>query len=176
MPDQLLDVGAGHGSDSRWFAEQGARVTSYDYIVTGVARRRGRRAQRAGHQVDVRRLSLQEFRSVFAEGARVSRIPGERVILANHVLDATPAFGRQAFARFASMVLRDGGHVYADFWCGGGAKVEGDPSRPVPLDEVVALLENMGARIRSAHELEPDNEAGNGRRTGRVVAQWPSRT
>lgn len=187
VPAQLLDVGAGHGTDSRWFAEQGAQVVSYDYILPGVVRGRARRSRAAGHRLEVRRLNLQEFRSVFAEGARLVRLarplgstglPGERVILANHLLDAAPEFGRRAFARFASMALRGGGWVYADFWCGGGAKIDGDPSRPVAVDEVAGLLEHMGAAIRTATELDTgldrNTAAGNGRRTGRVVAEWAS--
>ncbi len=169
VPAQLLDVGAGRGIDSLWFARQGSAVTAYDYLV-GTPGRAARRAEREGLSLDVRWLNLQEWRSVLAEGARIARLPGPRTVLANHVLEATPAFGRDSLVRFASMALRDGGRLYADFWCGGGEPGE-TPAWPVRLEEVTALLRRAGAHMLQADEFD-DDAAPLGRRTGRVVAQW----
>jgi SAM-dependent methyltransferase len=177
VPAQLLDVGAGRGRDALWFARQGSAVTAYDFLP-GAAAGAVARAGKEGHRLESRLLNLQEWRSVLGEGARVSHLPGPRTVLANHLLDATTRFGRESLARFASLALRDGGRLYADFWCGGGGP-DGTPTRPVPVPEVVAALRTQGAHILHAAELddpEPggdgDEAAGSGRRTGRVVAQW----
>ena len=170
VPDHLFDVGAGRAVDSLWFARQGSSVTAYDYI-NATAGQADAQARKEGVALDVRTLNFQEWRSVFAEGARASRIEGSRAILARHILDAMPRSGRESFARFASMALRGGGRVYADFWAAGGEIAAGDPSRQVSLDEVTALLTAAGGEILSASVLAED-QTGNGRRTGRVVAQW----
>jgi SAM-dependent methyltransferase len=180
VPARLLDVGAGRGRDALWFARQGSAVTAYDFLPAAASAAVDR-AAREGHRLDARLLNLQEWRSVFGEGARAVREPGPRTLLANHLLDATTAFGRDSLARFASMVLREGGRLYADFWSGGGA-ADGTPLQPVPVAEVVATLRARGAHILHAADNEPENEHGNeqaaaaGRRTGRVVAQWARRT
>jgi hypothetical protein len=173
VPARLDDLGAGQGVDALWFARQGASVTAYDFIPTA-ANRALRRARRRGWDLEVRPLNFQEWRSVFSEGARVARRPGPRVLMANHLLDATGPFGRDAVARVASMALRDGGRFYADFWSGGGQR-DGGPERPVPLEGVVRVLERQGAHILQATERaaeDTDEPAGRGRRTGRVVARW----
>ncbi|MGN6250616.1 MAG: hypothetical protein ACTHNS_02250 [Marmoricola sp.] len=169
VPAVVCDVGAGRGHDSLWFAEQGAAVTAYDYI-TMVVNRTERRARRAELPVEVRKLNLQEWRSTLAEGARLAALPGPRTLVANHVLDAMPAFGRAALGRFASMALRDGGRLYADFWT---TPVAGDgPTSAVPLAEVRAVLEAAGARVESAVEDERQDQSGSSRMAGRVVARW----
>jgi hypothetical protein len=69
------------------------------------------------------------------------------------------------------MVLREGGRLYADFWSGGG-EPDGTPLRPVAVGEVVATLRERGAHILHAVELDTNDPASSGRRTGRVVAEW----
>jgi hypothetical protein len=170
VPAQLVDVGAGGGRDALWFARQGSTVTAYDFVPTAAAAAVAR-AGREGHRLEARMLNLQEWRSVFGEGAWVSRMPGPRTLLANHLMDATTAFGRDALGRFASMALRDGGRLYADFWIAGGAP-DPTPARPVPVAEVVATLRARGAHILHATEVDTNDPARAGRRTGRVVAEW----
>jgi hypothetical protein len=170
VPAQLLDVGAGRGRDALWFARQGSAVTAYDFLPAA-ANAAVVRAGKDGHALEARLLNLQEWRSVFGEGARVAHLPGPRTVLANHLLEATTKFGRDSLARFASMALRDGGRLYADFWTGGGTP-DGTPARPVPLAEVLATRRARGAHIRHAAELDTSDPAHAGRRTGRVVAEW----
>lgn len=168
-PEQLFDLGAGRGVDALWFARQGSSVTAYDFIPT-VANRALRRARKRQWDLEVRALNFQEWRSVLSEGALVARRPGPRVLLANHLLDATGAFGRDAVARFASMALRQGGRCYADFWSSGGRRSDDATLRPVPVAEVIETLERQGAHI--LHAAERPAEDDDGRRTGRVVARW----
>lgn len=169
-PPVLAELGAGRGVDALWFARQGSSVTAYDFIPA-VAQRAARRAAKRGWDLEVRALNFQEWRSVLSEGALVARRPGPRVLMANHLLDATGRFGRDSVARFASMALRDGGRFYADFWAEGGDPHRG-PMRPVAVEEVVAVLERQGGHILQASLEDAGDEVDEGRRNGRVVARW----
>ena len=168
VPAQVFDLGAGKAVDGVWFARQGSTVVAYDYLMAPTAKAR-RIAAREDLTLEARSLNLQEWRSVFSEGARVARIPGPRTLIANHLFDSVPRFGRGSAARFASMATRQGGVLYADFWCSGSPDRE-DPWRPVPVDEVVAILTAVGAHIVSREEFT--DPVHDDRRTGRVVAQW----
>lgn len=168
VPERLIDLGAGQGVDSLWFARRGSRVTAYDYL-TAPGTRALKTAARRGFALESRNLNFQELRSVFCEGARLARVPARRTLLAHHVFDATPAFGRRSLGRFASMTTRQGGTLYADFWCSGPAE-DGSPWRPVSVAEVVDILTSSGAHILETDEFDDPVHAD--RRTGRVVAQW----
>ncbi len=168
VPAQVFDLGAGKAVDSLWFARQGSTVVAYDYLVAP-ARRALRIAAREGVALESCSLNFQEWRSVFSEGARVARATGPRTLLANHLFDSVPRFGRRSVARFASMATREGGTLYADFWCAGRADRDA-PWRPVSVDEVVAILTEAGAHIVSREEFT--DPVHDDRRTGRVVAQW----
>jgi hypothetical protein len=114
-------------------------------------------------------LNLNEWRTVLAEGARMARVDGPRVMIARHTADATNRFGRQALARFASMSLRGGGRLFLDVWTGPGRTP--DRLKPVPIDEVARELSAQGARILVTRERQA--RAGSQRSSrGRLVAQW----
>ena len=114
----VLDVGAGRGSDSLWLARRGHQVTAYDYAAEKGLAAVAAAARDEGVALDVRRLNLTEWRSVFGEGARLAHSPVRRVVLARHVLDATDTEGRRGFARWCAMALRAGGTLVADFHVG----------------------------------------------------------
>ena len=166
----VLDVGAGRGRDALWLARQGFRTTAYDHTLTGL-RAVTAVAQEKGLPLEARLLNLTEWRSILAEGARLARVDEPRVILARHVLDATDPFGRQSFGRFASMVLRGGGRLYAEVATTG----EGlEPAlAPMRLQAVTDLVERHGGSIVKATELTPGSR-GNDRpyAVGRVIAEW----
>jgi hypothetical protein len=164
----VIDVGTGRGADALWLARQGLTVHAYDYVPSASAAVQQAAAEE-GLALDVRMLNLDEWRSVLAEGARMARVQGPRMMLARHVADATTEFGRESLARFASMALRGGGRLYLDVWTGGGRVPE--RLRPVPLDRVARTLTEQGARILVKRERPP--RAGSGRSArGRLVVQW----
>lgn len=169
-PDvHLLDVGAGRGRDSWFFAREGRRVTGYDYLPRSSYAVQQEAAQKQ-LALDVRRLNLLELRSVLGEGARIARQPGQRAILAVHLLDSTYARGREGFMRFARMALAGGGSLYAEFWT--STQIRTPHAWPVPLEEVVALVERFGGSILHAADSVPSREARAGLTVGRLVAQW----
>jgi cyclopropane fatty-acyl-phospholipid synthase-like methyltransferase len=110
----VLDVGAGTGRDSAYFAAQGHRVTALDFTTLGLRRTRDLRAD-AGLRVTSRWLNLEDLRSVLVTGARVAHQPGHRTVYARGLLDTLGPSGRDNFWRFASMVQRRGGETFLEF-------------------------------------------------------------
>ncbi len=171
---EVLDVGAGRGADSLWLAEQGLPVTAYDYVPRALVHAQ-RRAHNEGLDLAVRHLNLAEWRSVFAEGARLAHDPRPRVVLARHVLDATSATGRESFARLCSMAMRaEGGLLLAEVHV---TPVDGVPPDPadaaewmvgrVDLSSLTRLLEQAGAARIKVRRLER-----HARPTVRLVGEW----
>ena len=164
----VIDLGAGRGADSLWLARQGLSVRAYDYVPSA-AQAVQQTATDEELDLDVRMVNLNEWRTVLAEGARMSRVDGPRVMIARHTADATNRFGRQALARFASMSLRGGGRLLLDVWTGPGRTP--DRLKPVPIDEVARDLTAQGARILVTRE-RPAREGSQRSSRGRLVAQW----
>jgi SAM-dependent methyltransferase len=171
---EVLDIGAGRGADSLWLAQQGLRVTAYDY-VTGALQPVERRARREGVDLDVRPLNLTEWRSVLAEGARLAHDPRPRVVLARHVIDATSMVGRESLARLCSMALREGGRLLADFHVTADDESTASTAPPPPewavgrvdVDAVTSLLRDAGASRIKVKRLP-----GRARPTVRLVGEW----
>ena len=164
----VIDVGAGRGADSLWLARQGLSVRAYDYVPSA-AQAVQQAATDEDLDLDVRMLNLNELRTVLAEGARMSRVEGPRVMIARHTADATNRSGRAALARFASMSLRGGGRLYLDVWTGAGRTP--DRLKAVPIDEVARDLTEQGARILVTRE-RPARAGSHRSSRGRLVAQW----
>ncbi|KRB79250.1 hypothetical protein ASE01_23350 [Nocardioides sp. Root190] len=162
----VLDVGAGIGGDSLWLAGEGRAVIAYDYVPRG-SRGALAAASKRGLDLESRPLNLTDLRSVLSEGARVVRQPGDRVILARHVFDATNRTGREGLLRFASLALRGGGTLYADVWTGGSKPPFG--VRPLAVDRLVELTERHGGTILSVEAVEG---GGPDQQIQRMVAQW----
>jgi hypothetical protein len=177
VPDQVVDLGAGRAGDALWFARQGAATTALDFVPRAAEAAR-RIADEEGLRFAAREVNLLSLRSTLAEGVRLAHMPGPRIVVARHLADATVAAGRAGAGRLAEMALRGGGRLYLEFWSGpaGGGR-EGQLSAPVPVDTVVAELEERGAVI--VHREENQVEAASGsagatheRTTARLVAQW----
>ena len=163
---EVLDIGAGRGADSVWLAREGIPVTAYDYVPRALEPARAR-AEEESLDLQVRPLNLTEWRSVYAEGARLASRPRARVILARHVVDATSAVGRESLARLCSMALREGGQLLAEFHLPSeGLDPEWMVGRP-DADAFTTLLRGAGASRVDVRMLERD-----GRPTVRVVGVW----
>jgi hypothetical protein len=162
----VLDVGAGKGADALWLARHGVPVIAYDYVIHGLEFV-ARETREEELPLEVRLLNLTEGRSWLAEGARLARIPGPRVVLSQHLLDATTPLGREGFARFCSMVMRDGGTVLAQFHAGDAVR-ELEWCNAVDPEAVSSLLRRAGADTVTITRSE--------RRSGfsvfRLVAEW----
>lgn len=107
----VLDVGAGTGRDSAYFAAQGHRVAAMDFTTLGL---KGNKAL-AGDRVNVRWLNLEDLQGVLLTGARFAHREGIREVYARGLLDTLGDTGRDNFWRFASMVQRRGGETYVEF-------------------------------------------------------------
>jgi len=169
---EVLDIGAGRGADSVWLARQGVPVTAYDFVPRALDAAADL-ARDETLPLDVRFVNLTEWRSVYAEGARLAHSPRPRVILVRHVLDATSGFGRASLARLCGMALRDGGRLYAEFFpteeqgesgeFAGAAWEVGD----VDVDEFTTLLTRAGASRVKVKQLRRKQ-----RPVVRVVGEW----
>ena len=162
----VLDVGAGRGTDSLWLARQGLSVTAYDY-VTYAAEQARRTAEAESLDLEVRHLNLAELRSVLGEGTRLAHRPRPRVVLARHVLDATSGVGRESLARLCSMALREGGQLLAELYLpgqGGHSWMVGRPD----ADAIADLLRDAGAR----RVIVRHRRRSSGKAFVRVVAEW----
>jgi SAM-dependent methyltransferase len=177
VPAEVVDVGAGRAGDALWFARQGARTTALDFVPRGAEAAR-RAAQEEGLDLSVREVNLLSLRSTLAEGARLAHAPGPRVVVARHLADATVAAGRVGAWRLAEMALRDGGRLYVEFWSGPARRrPDGQLLAAVPVDVVVAELEERGAVIVHREETQVERASGTSgdpqqRTTARLVAQW----
>lgn len=166
----VLDVGAGRGADSLWLAQQGHSVTAFDYVARAMKGVQAL-ADEQRLELEVRDLNLTEWRSVYAEGARLAQTPRPRVVLARHVLDATSSVGRESLARLCSMALRDGGRLLAEFHVPGEGGADADPVEwmvgPPQVDAVTMLLRSAGASRIDVKDLPR-----RGRPTVRLVGEW----
>ena len=176
---RVVDVGAGRGADSLWFARKGVPVLALDYSRR-TANPVRRQADAEGLDLEFGWMNLLELRSVIAQGARVARLSGPPTILANHLIDATDRRGLGALARFARMALSTGGRMYADFDAlrpGERAVPPGprDPTRPKDPERVLQTLRESGAVIVQCNQVltsEPAEGEGAERPVMRLVAEW----
>lgn len=166
----VIDLGAGRAPDSLWLARRGLRVTAFDFVADA-SLAAVRQASAEDLDLTVRDLDLNSWRSVLAVGAELAHTPGPRSVLARHVADATSDFGRDALLRLTSMALRDGGRLYLQVWTGEGRRPP--RLRPLPLDTMVAEIEQYGGRVVRAREIAAQGgkrERDHG--VGQVVAEW----
>lgn len=173
VPGQVIDLGAGRGGDALWFARQGAAVTALDFVPRAAEKARSV-ADQEGLHLTVREVNLLSLRSTLAEGARLAHAPGERVVVARHLADATVAAGRSGAWRLCEMALRDGGRLYLEFWSGGRTgRSETQLLAAVPAETVAAELAERGAVIVHREETQVDSAEGQPARTlARLVAEW----
>ncbi|WP_325118840.1 hypothetical protein [Nocardioides sp.] len=163
----VLDVGAGRGADSLWLARRGHQVIAYDYAAEKGLAAAAAAAREERLALEVRPLNLTDWRSVLCEGARLAHSPGPRVVLAQHVLDATDTQGRRGFARWCAMALREGGTLVAEFHVGDRTEELEWSISEVDPHQLAESLTESGARSITHTEFERA-----GRPTVRLVAEW----
>lgn len=146
--DRVLDLGAGNGRDSVWFATQGHPVRSTDYSrrspmeVRALARRTGVR------HVWTRQVVLNETRHVFHLIALLSRQPHH--IYARGLIGCLDPAARENLFRLGASVLRGGQSMWLEF-------AATHPGAPVPEpagliervdpDRLTAEIERSGGRV-----------------------------
>ena len=176
VPDRVVDIGCGRGTDDLWFARQGASVIGLDYAIQGsvpVARLAGTEDV----DLEFRSMNLCELRSVLTESARVAHLPGRAVVTARHIAEATDKVGRAYLWRACEMMLRGtGGRLYVEFVTGRG---DDDPFtranhlRTLSMRRVVDELEARGATVVSRTMNRQDGpDVTTGHRSGRLVVEW----
>ncbi len=148
-----VELGCGTGRDALWLARQGIPTIGLDYFSRGF-RKADRKAERLGLPATFEWMNLGELRSVLVTGARLSRRPGPRVLLARHVADATDRAGRDHLLRLAKMVVRDSGRLYLQV-----QTRRTDTSRqlgiaPVHLDVLMDQVASTGGRVLARHDLD----------------------
>ncbi|HET7385377.1 MAG TPA: class I SAM-dependent methyltransferase [Nocardioidaceae bacterium] len=122
FPATVVDIGCGRAVDALWFARNGSRVIGLDYVLRG-SDAVAELAAREGVPLERRHLNLCELRSVLANAARIAALPGEKVLVARHIAEATDRVGRGHLWRACEMMLRGdpaGGRLYLEFLAGRG--------------------------------------------------------
>lgn len=109
----IAEIGAGAGRDAVWYAQQGHKVSAYDYSRAG---RNATRALQAEEDVTflVEKLILGELRTTLVTGAELAREPHH--LTARLLLNALEDHERRNLWLLARMALRGhGGQLFLEF-------------------------------------------------------------
>ena len=149
--DTVVDIGSGTGRDSAFFARAGFPVLAYDVSPDARTRTR-RRLRRSSPTPVVRRLMLNELRTVVLCGAEVGLMASPRHVYARQVAGCVDQEARRNLWRLARMALRGGdGSLFLELAAVRPGQV--DPPEPLGLvrrldaDAVVTELEAYGGRV-----------------------------
>ncbi|MFL6159031.1 MAG: hypothetical protein ACJ72D_23330 [Marmoricola sp.] len=175
VPEFVVDLGAGRAGDSLWFAQQGAKVRALDFVKQASLGAQKVAADQ-GLDMEVRDLNLNSIRSWMGEAARLSHLPGPKVIMARHLIDAESRVAREATWRLVDLAMRQGGRLYLEFVSGRPVpRRKNEPLVPVPVEVVEAALTQRGAVITHREEFPEITASGEpGRPITRMVAEWPT--
>lgn len=178
-PGAFVDIGCGRGRDVALMARRG--VPSLGVDVHPRAFRAQARALDAelgsANPASFWTCNLYELRHVAVTGARIARMPGDRVVVARHVVDVLARAGRDQLWLLAKMALKDGdaadGRLYLEFLCREGRDgyaqeryLEVRSPRKIRTE-----LEAHGAEVVE-QEVLPVGSGPDSSRVCRIVAQW----
>jgi hypothetical protein len=111
----LVDVGAGTGRDSFWFARHGLDVLATEMSTTAVRQMNGKAARRS-LAVEARYNNLYDLRDVLTLGTELANVRRPAAVYARFLLHALGADGRRNLWRLARMALAGGdGTLFLEF-------------------------------------------------------------
>ncbi|WP_235736263.1 class I SAM-dependent methyltransferase [Nocardioides alcanivorans] len=173
----VVDLGAGNGRDSVYFASYGHRVISADF--SRISRRQVKaKARRRQLAIDVQPLILGELRTVLSLGAVLAREPHH--LYARHLVGCLDAAERANLWRLARMALRGGGSLFLEFSspaAGAGPPPPMDLVRRVQPDLVRREIEAAGGTVvhfeeRAGHDSFDQADPS----VCRMVVRWSPTT
>lgn len=154
--DLVVDLGSGTGRDAAYFAKKGRPVIAFDTSPQAISRTTSAvRRRLVDGTPDVRRLTLDELRTVVLAGAELA-LDGRPVHLhARHLADSISPQARRNLWLLARMALAEGGYLFLEFssWRPGLGDEPGWEPRPLGLvhrldaDHVVGDIEAHGGRV-----------------------------
>jgi hypothetical protein len=174
----LVDLGCGSGRDALWFAKQGREVLGLDYSW-GALKRAERVSERRGLPARFASVNLYDTRAVLAWGAVLARRAEPVDLYGRDVVAALDEPGVDNLLRVATMALRRGGSLFLEFptTSSRGATPPSPPGpvRRVPVDWVVARVEQAGGRVVTQETTAPSEQTGERAPTCRLVTRWSQR-
>ena len=143
----VADLGCGNGRDAWFFAKRRREVRSFDCSPEARVRTR-RLLRRKGAPHDVRRLQLNELRTVLAEGLLLRG----STLYARQLLDSVDDEARRNLWRLARLA---GGEVFVEF-ASGRARPPDVPGlqRALDADSVVAEAAAAGGRLLEREDID----------------------
>lgn len=117
----IADLGCGAGSDVIAFHKHGHPVTGFDFSRAAV-RRTKRRLTRHGAEPDVRKLILNELRTVLVAASELAHADRPYDLYARHLVGCLDEAARANLWLLATTALRRGGSLYLE--------LAGGPPRP----------------------------------------------
>ena len=154
----IVDIGAGTGRDSLWFARQGHDVLGLDYIPAATEKA-GKIAAEESLPARFKTFNLYDLRQVLGIGGELAHRDTPPVLYGRFLIHAIEDPGRHNLWRVADLCLRRGGRFYLEFRTGFDAGAEhefGEHFRKyLDPDVVVAEIEARGGQIEH-------REAGHG--------------
>ncbi|WP_139978217.1 class I SAM-dependent methyltransferase [Nocardioides litoris] len=142
----LVDVGCGTGADVMYAARRGRPAYGLDYVPRAFGPLAAR-AERKGFPATFWPTNLTEVRSVVAAAAALRSLPGQKVVVARHLVDSTSALGRDNLLRLSRTVLTGGGRLHVQVLSAPGPAGTLAGLRPVDVDAFCAEVARHGGHV-----------------------------